>query len=134
MDYLTKGSKMNKTKELLLECKIKLGVKTDYKLAQALQIHRGIVSNYMSGKRTPDAYACVRIALTLKRDPAEIIAIVESEHEKNESRKTFWLDFLQRAKQAARVGTLVLIFILGGLNGGKSLDHQSGFFRLRRFA
>lgn len=125
---------MSKAKELLLECKIKLGVKTDYKLAQALQLHSGLVSDYMKEKRTPDAYACVRIALVLKRDPTEIIAIVESESEKNEKRKTFWLDFLSHAKQAAQLGMLVLIFTISALSGEKSPDHKRVFFRLRHFA
>lgn len=124
---------MNKSKELLLECKIKLGIKTDYKLAQALQMHSGLISDYMNGKRTPDAYACVRMALVLKRDPAEIIAIVESEHEKNATRKAFWTDFLSRAKRIAQAGTLVLVFTMGGLNGGNSHGHKQGFFRLMRF-
>lgn len=125
---------MSKAKELLIECKIRLGVKTDYKLAQALQIHRGIVSDYMSGKRVPDAFACVQMALVLQRDPAEIIAIVESESEKNEKRRTFWLDFLQRVRQASRAGTLGLIFIVGLLAGGNTLKPESGFIRRRHFA
>lgn len=123
---------MSKAKELLLECKIKLGVQTDYKLAQALQINRGIVSDYMSGKRTPDAYACVRIALILNRNPAEIIAIVEEESEKNAQRKSFWADFLSHAKQAAQVGMLLLIFTMGALQG---VNHElGGFNRKRHFA
>ncbi|MEQ1741916.1 MAG: hypothetical protein ABL869_05375 [Candidatus Nitrotoga sp.] len=125
---------MSKAKELLLECKIRLGVKTDYKLAQALQIHSGLVSDYMREKRTPDTFTCVQMALVLKRDPAEIIAIVESESEKNEKRKTFWLDFLQRVRQASRAGTLGLIFIVGLLGGGQNLKPESGFFRKRHFA
>ncbi len=34
---------MSKAKELLLECKIKLGIQTDYKLAQTLELHTGRV-------------------------------------------------------------------------------------------
>lgn len=125
---------MSKAKELLLECKIKLGVKTDYKLAQALKIDRARVSDYMAEKRVPDAFACVQMALVLQRDPAEIIAIVESESEKNEKRRTFWLDFLQRVRQASRAGTLGLIFIVGLLAGGNTLKPESGFIRRRHFA
>jgi len=120
---------MSKAKELLLECKIKLGVKTDYKLAQALEIHRGILSDYMSGKRTPDAYACVRIALILNKNPTEVIAIVENESEKNAQRKAFWADFLSHAKAAAQVGMLVLIFTMSAL---QSVNHELGGFNRRR--
>lgn len=125
---------MSKSKELLLECKIKLGIKTDYKLAKALKIDRARVSEYMLDKRKPDTFSCVQIALILNRDPTEIIAIVESESEKNEKRRTFWLDFLLHAKQAARLGMLALIFTTSALSGGNSLDQRSGFSRRRYFA
>lgn len=124
---------MSKAKELLLECKVKLGVKTDYKLAQALELHRGILSDYMSGKRVPDEYACMRISLILHRNPTEIIAIIQGETEKNPIRKKFWLDFLGRVKQAAKLGTLSLLFI-AALNGGNNSEPQGSFFRKRYFA
>lgn len=124
---------MSKAKELLLECKVKLGIQSDYKLAQALEMHSGLVSDYMSGKRVPDEYACMRISLILRRNPAEIIAIIQGETEKNPIRKRFWLDFLARVKQAAKLGTLSLIFI-AAMNGGNNLEPQAGFSRRRYFA
>lgn len=117
---------MSKAKELLLECKVKLGVKTDYKLAQALEIHTGRISAYMNGKETPDAYACVRMALILGRDPAEVIAEVEADTEKNEKRRAFWADFVARAKQTAKLGTLAALFMAG--LWGSSADHREGAF------
>lgn len=119
---------MSKTRELLLECKIKLGIDTDYKLAKAMEIHSGLISNYMSGKRIPDAYACIRMSMILQRNPAEIIALVEAESEKNEKRKAFWVDFLARAKQAAKRGTLLLICI-AALNGVNSHEQRGISFR-----
>lgn len=116
---------MSKAKELLLECKVKLGIKTDYKLAQSMEINRARISAYMSGKEIPDTYACIRISLILQRNPAEIIAMVEAESEKNEKRKAFWVDFLGRVKQAAKLGTLLLIFI--GVLSGASLHGRPGF-------
>lgn len=109
---------MSKAKELLLECKVKLGVKSDYALAKALDLNRGRVSEYMAEKEKPNAYACVRMALILKRDPIEIIAEIEAETAKNEGQKTFWRDFLQHAKQAAQRGMLALLCgltLLGGM-------------------
>ena len=123
---------MSKAKELLLECKIKLGIETDYKLAQALEINRGIVSDYMNEKRTPDAYCAVRIAQILGRDPAEIIATIEADSEKNPKRREFWRDFLQRATQAARRGMLGLLFGLT-LWGGLATA-QGGFNRREKYA
>lgn len=123
---------MSKAKELLLECKVKLGIQTDYKLAQALELHRARISAYMSGKERPDVYTCLRMALILKRDPAELIAEIEAETEKNPKRKAFFADFLQRAKQAAQLGTLAAICILALLGGTtKTID---GFSERRRYA
>jgi hypothetical protein len=117
---------MSKTKELLLECKVKLGVQTDYKLAKNMDLHTARISAYMAGKETPDNYAAVRIALILKRDPAEIIAEIEADTTKNEKKRAFWLDFLQRAKKAAQWGTLGAIFICSLLGGHA---HEVGGFR-----
>ena len=100
---------MSKAKELLLECKIKLGIKTDYKLAQALEIHTARVSSYMSEKEQPDTYTAVRMALILGRDPAEIIAEIEMGKEKNEKRREFWRNFLQHVQQQAKLFMLALI-------------------------
>lgn len=69
------------------------GCKTDYKLAQVLEIPTQRLSDYRSGKRMPDAYACTRIAQVLKRDPLEIIAIVEAGSAKNEAQRAFWRSF-----------------------------------------
>ena len=121
---------MSKSKELLLECKIAAGIKTDYKLAKILEIHSGRIADYMNEKRTLDNYACMKIAILLKRDPAEIIATIEADTEKNEKRRTFWADFLQRAQQAGRVLTLGLIFIMS-LQSVQ--EHRAGGFRRRLY-
>ena len=123
---------MSKAKELLLECKIKLGIESDYKLAQALEVHRTRISEYMNEKRTPDAYAAVRIAQILGRDPAEIIATIEADSEKNPKRREFWRDFLQRATQAARRGMLVLL--CGLTLWGGHVTAQGGFSRRKIYA
>ncbi len=126
---------MSKAKELLLECKIKLGIQTDYKLAKALETHNGRIADYMSGKRSPDAYTCVRIALVLGKDPAEVIAEIELETDKNETRKAFWRSFLQRASHTAKRGTLWVLFIASCVIGGiECAQNPSGFFRRAKYA
>jgi len=101
-----------KTKELLLECKVKLGIQTDYKLAQELHIPRQTLHRYMHDERSPDAYAIARIALCLGRDPATITAQIEAETETNPERRQFWVDFLQRAATGKRY---MLALICGGI-------------------
>lgn len=100
---------MSRAKELLLECKIKLGIKSDYALAKALKSSTGMVSHYMAGKRSPDPFTCLQMALILKRDPLEIIAEVEAESEKNEKKREFWRDFLVQARKVTGRGLLAVL-------------------------
>jgi plasmid maintenance system antidote protein VapI len=125
---------MSKAKELLLECKIKLGVQTDYKLAQAIGINRGRVSDAMKGKWHLDPFTVVRMALILQRDPAELLAEIELDSEKNQDRQEFWRGFIQHAKQTAKRGMLVLICIISLLAGFNASEAGNRFFRARRFA
>lgn len=101
-----------KARELLLECKIAKKVTSDYALGKALEIRRQRITDYMNGTRKPDTYAAVKIALCLRRDPAEIIAILEAEGEKDEKRKAFWVDFLQHVRQAGKFGMLAAVSMM----------------------
>lgn len=100
---------MNKAKELLMECKIKLGIKSDYALAKEMEIDRARMSDYMNEKRTPDNFACMRIAQILRRDPITVIAEIEADTCKNETRRAFWINFLSSAKQAVLWQVMVLL-------------------------
>lgn len=70
-----------------------LGARSDYHLAQLMELHKARISEIRSGKRMPDTYACTRIAQALGRDPMEIIAMVEAESAKNETQREFWRSF-----------------------------------------
>jgi transcriptional regulator with XRE-family HTH domain len=83
-----------KVKELLLECKVKKGVASDYELADVLKIDRSYIHYYMNGKRQPDEYACFRIAEALGRDPAHVIAEIKAETSKHN--KKYFQDFRLR--------------------------------------
>lgn len=98
-----------KIKERLLECKIKLGLDTDYKLAKALGIHRQQISHYMAGTRHPDAYAAVKIGETLGIHPMQLLAEFEEEAAKTDERRTFWGNFTRRIKSGT-VAMLALSF------------------------
>lgn len=90
-----------KIKERLLECKVKLGIKSDYGLAKALKSDRRRISEYMAGTRKPDAYIAVKMAEILKVHPLLLLAEFESETEKNEEKRNFWINFAQRIKSGA---------------------------------
>lgn len=109
-------------KELLLECKIKLKLDTDYALAKALEMPRARVSEYMKGRVHLGTYELTRVALTLNKDPISLIAEYEAATEKNPIKKAFWEGFISRATKVGRGCTLGLIFIISlltGLNAGE---------------
>lgn len=104
-------------KEIMMEVKIKKGITTDYKLAQALKITTARASDYMKGKRAPNVYTLTQAALILGVDPMRLIAEVEAETEKNEKKRKFWQDFLSHAERTAKFVMLVLIFMFSSLAG-----------------
>ncbi len=65
--------------------------------------------------------------MILGRDPAEVIAEVEADTEKNAKRRAFWADFVRRAKQAARLGTLAALCI-ATLLAGSANPRKAAFF------
>ncbi|MDD5323307.1 MAG: hypothetical protein PHD43_22385 [Methylococcales bacterium] len=103
-----------KPSEYLDKCKIALSVKTDYALANALEIPTQRIADYYKGKRWPDAYAC---ALALKLDPFEVLADIEEQAAKNESRAAFWRGFTGRTRKAAAFLLAALIFGISSMSG-----------------
>lgn len=125
---------METARDLLIACKGVLHVETDYKLAKAMDMHNGLMSDYMAGKRIPDVYACMRIAEILDRDPLEIIALVEAERAKNDKRRAFWHLFLQRAGKRAAAVTLALAFGFSLVSGFAAGSPNRLFLRPKNYA
>jgi transcriptional regulator with XRE-family HTH domain len=123
-----------RTSELLKDCKLKLGVTTDYALAKALNIDRARVADYMKGKRQPTTYALVKIAEILKLNPLELIAEYEELSAKNETEKSFWSDFRQRVKPPLKGFIMALLCTLSLLTGYVQAQNAGGVFRLRKYA
>lgn len=94
-----------KTKELMLECKIKLKISSDYGIAKALDILPQRVSDYMKGTRKADEYACFKIAECLGRDPSQIIAEVNAESDTKQG--AYFRDFLRRQSLPVLAALLV---------------------------
>jgi transcriptional regulator with XRE-family HTH domain len=90
-----------KVKERLLECKITLGIKSDYALAEALGVSRQRVSELMKGRTRPDAFIAVQIGDILRIHPLMLVAEFEVENAKDADRKAFWINFGRRIKTGA---------------------------------
>lgn len=119
-------------KELLQECKIKLGISSDYALAKALKIPNQRINDYMRDLRKPDTYALMKIAETLGREPLALISEFEATHEKDPIKKEFWEGFSQRANSLGRrfiLGLICTLSLLAGMPGDD--PGRVGFFRRR---
>lgn len=127
-----------KTTEYLDAAKAKLGIDSDYELAKRLDITRMAISDYRHERRSPDNFTVFRLAVILENDPADMIADLESQREKDEKKAAFFRDFVSRANtlKAATVRTLASIFIAGLLAvisaTGSSLEKAGGLFRRAR--
>lgn len=82
-----------KAAEYLEECKKKLEITSDYRLAKMWEIDDAQMSKYKSGKLKPDAYLAFRIAETLHKSPSVVIAELESENSKSDVKSLYFKRF-----------------------------------------
>ncbi|HSI23794.1 MAG TPA: helix-turn-helix domain-containing protein [Methylophilaceae bacterium] len=82
--------------KLLDDCKEKLGIESDYRLARIVDISDQRLSDYRRGKRIPDAYACSKIAEVLEVDEMKLIAHFEAMSAKIPKIREYWEKKLER--------------------------------------
>lgn len=107
--------------------KAELNIESDYELAKRLEVGNGRIVMIRSGERPVPLAMAFKIAITLQLDPAQVVADLEEQREKNEKRREFWRGFLSRATTLVAVlaCTLALSFSAiygneaGGLGGKK---------------
>jgi len=82
---------------LLDEVKLKLDVKTDYRLSKMLDITEQELSDYRKGKRVPDAYACFKFSEVLGKAPSVMIAQIQAENARSERKRLYFKRFFSIA-------------------------------------
>lgn len=87
---------MKTVKNLLDEIKAKTGLASDYALAKTLDLPTQRISDYYKGTRTPDEFACLKIAEALGTHLETIIATVKATSEKDEKRREVWENYMKR--------------------------------------
>lgn len=75
--------------EYIDAAKAELGIKADNELANRFEVHRQRISAYRSGAQWPDNYIVMKLAITLKIDPARVLADLESQRETDSKRAEF---------------------------------------------
>lgn len=120
-----------KPAEYLDAAKARLNLPSDYALAQAMDCDRARISEVRSGHRAMPLEIAFRIAITLELDPAQVVADLEEQREKNEKRRGFWRSFQSRAACTAAVLGITLASLLFAISGSVQNPHGGGF-RWRR--
>lgn len=108
--------------KVLDEARQHLDVTTDYALAKKLEIPNNYLADYRRGKRTPDAYACARLADALGVDPLALLAQVEAATEKNEARRNYWRAVSERVGAGIVAGLLVVFSVLPNNSDAQGVD------------
>ena len=108
--------------EYLDAAKAELGILADNELAKRIGTTRFRISAYRKGVEWPDNYIVMKLAITLKLDPARVLADLESQREKDKTRAEFWRSFLTRAALLVLIAyTLASSFI--GTSGTAATPH-----------
>lgn len=100
---------MENIAKLLDDVKAKLGVTSDYALAKSLDLPKQRISNYYTGERAPDEYACLKIADALGKPLDTVIATVKAASEKDETRRKAWENYMKRLGGIAAGFALVFL-------------------------
>ena len=98
-------------KEYIQACKEKLKIDSNYKLANELDIRESDLNFYNRGERALSVYACFKIAECLGIDPAEIIADVNSESEKNPHKRNYFKSFMLFCTKATENKQPLIAFV-----------------------
>lgn len=103
---------------------IKLGVASDNKLAQAIEMERTRVSMYRTHKREFDALTCVAVATLLELPAQYVMAEIEAARSKNPRVKALWHTMAHLAKKG--VAAVTIILSVGLLLSPVSVDAAAG--------
>ena len=99
-----------KASEYLDAAKQRLNIESDYELAKRLEVGNGAISEIRKGTRHVPLEVAYKLAITLELDPAQVVADLESQREKNPKRRGFWEGFIQRAAMLLVVAACTLVW------------------------
>lgn len=113
--------------------KAQLNIASDYELAKRLETGNGPIAEIRKERRAIPLDMAFKIAITLNLDPAQVVADLAEQREKNEKRREFWRSFLSRAAYGVAAIGCTLALILSATFGSAAAVH-GGFFRPRKRA
>ena len=117
-------------KEYIEAVKQKLKLKSNYQLANELEITEQELSYVMRGERQPNKYMAFKFAEVLNLEPSIVIADIESESEKNPKRRDYFKSFMSTCTKAAGKHLSIIAFMTG-LQGVTDLSDSAIRIMLR---
>jgi len=118
--------------EYLDATKARLNLPSDYQLAKVLELPNGSIPAMRRGSRNIPLDVAFRIAITLELDPAQVVADLEEQREKNAKRRGFWRSFTSHARCSA-VATLCMLALIASATFGSVQGAAGGAFRRHRY-
>lgn len=122
-----------KPAEYFEAAKAALNIHSDYELAKRFGVGNGRIAMIKSGERPVPLDIAYKLAITLNLDPAEVVADLESQREKNPTRQAFWRSFIKHARTAAAMVLCMLALNFGASYGNGQAEH-GGLFRRTKYA
>lgn len=100
--------------------KAQLGITSDYQLAKSLGIPNANIPGLRDHSRKVSNELAFKIAITLQLDPAEVVADLEEQREKNPKRREFWRGFLSRAALVIATVACTLALSFSAISGAEA--------------
>lgn len=100
--------------------KAQLNITSDYDLAKRFGIGNGRIVMIRNGERPIPLNIAFMIAITLQLDPAEVVADLEEQREKNPKRRDFWRSFLSRAALVIVTVACTLALSFSAISGAEA--------------
>lgn len=111
---------MKLSSDYLREALEKMGDISQNKKAERLGISSSGMSQYMTGKKIMDDFACIMVAKILGIDGMVVIAAAQMEREKNQARKDVWEDLLKKMGALALGGLTAGAMVMGSLSADRA--------------
>lgn len=122
-----------KPADYLDAAKARLNIESDYELAKRLLERPNNMTGYRTGERNIPLNVAFKLAVILELDPAQVVADLESQREKNPDKRAFWNSFMSRAKSVAALICVTLAFQFSAICGMQT-SPVAGFLRRARNA
>ncbi|WP_454902740.1 DUF3693 domain-containing protein [Variovorax gossypii] len=99
---------MQTTKQLLDRAKKAQGIESDYRLSKELGVVPTAVTNWRSGRSSPDDVIAAKLAEMAQQDPLSVIAELHAARAKTPDAKQLWLRMANQLRHAVAAVMMAL--------------------------